>query len=69
MREAYRSSHLLLHTSWTEGLPHVLIEAFAASGMGAAYARRAVLTHAEDHSFAAHHGQCGQGDRNRMRAQ
>jgi glycosyltransferase involved in cell wall biosynthesis len=30
MREAYRASHFLLHTSWTEGLPQVLIEAFAA---------------------------------------
>ena len=30
MREAYRTSHFLLHTSWTEGLPQVLIEAFAA---------------------------------------
>lgn len=28
--ELYRSSHALLHTSWTEGLPQVLIEAFAA---------------------------------------
>lgn len=28
--ELYRSSHLLLHCSWTEGMPQVLIEAFAA---------------------------------------
>ncbi len=28
--ELYRSSHALLHTSWTEGLPQVLIEGFAA---------------------------------------
>lgn len=28
--ELYRGSHALLHTSWTEGLPQVLIEAFAA---------------------------------------
>jgi glycosyltransferase involved in cell wall biosynthesis len=28
--ELYRSSHSLLHTSWTEGLPQVLVEAFAA---------------------------------------
>ncbi|MGH2925291.1 MAG: glycosyltransferase [Solirubrobacterales bacterium] len=28
--ELYRTSHALLHTSWTEGLPQVLIEAFAA---------------------------------------
>ena len=28
--ELYRSSHALLHTSWTEGLPQVLVEGFAA---------------------------------------
>jgi glycosyltransferase involved in cell wall biosynthesis len=28
--DLYRSSHALLHTSWTEGLPQVLVEAFAA---------------------------------------
>ncbi|MGH2804227.1 MAG: glycosyltransferase, partial [Thermoleophilaceae bacterium] len=28
--ELYRSSHLLLHCSWTEGVPQVLLEAFAA---------------------------------------
>ncbi len=28
--ETYRSSHALLHISWTEGFPQVLIEAFAA---------------------------------------
>jgi glycosyltransferase involved in cell wall biosynthesis len=28
--EAYRTSHALLHVSWTEGLPQVLFEAFAA---------------------------------------
>ena len=28
--EAYRESHLLLHVSWTEGLPQILFEAFAA---------------------------------------
>ena len=26
----YRSAHVLLHVSWTEGLPQVLFEAFAA---------------------------------------
>jgi glycosyltransferase involved in cell wall biosynthesis len=31
LREAYRSSHALLHVSWTEGLPQVLLEAFAAA--------------------------------------
>lgn len=29
--ELYRQSHLLLHVSWTEGLPQVLYEAFAAA--------------------------------------
>ena len=28
--ELYRSSHALLHVSWTEGVPQVLFEAFAA---------------------------------------
>ena len=27
--ELYRSSHALLHVSWTEGFPQVLVEAFA----------------------------------------
>jgi glycosyltransferase involved in cell wall biosynthesis len=30
LREAYRSSHAFLHVSWTEGVPQVLFEAFAA---------------------------------------
>lgn len=30
LAEIYRSSHALLHVSWTEGLPQVLFEAFAA---------------------------------------
>ena len=30
LREAYASSHVLLHISWTEGLPQVIIEALAA---------------------------------------
>jgi glycosyltransferase involved in cell wall biosynthesis len=30
LRDVYRSSHALLHVSWTEGLPQVLFEAFAA---------------------------------------
>lgn len=30
LREAYRNSHALLHVSWTEGVPQVLFEAFAA---------------------------------------
>lgn len=30
LADAYRSSHALLHVSWTEGLPGILFEAFAA---------------------------------------
>jgi glycosyltransferase involved in cell wall biosynthesis len=30
LRDAYRHSHVFLHVSWTEGLPQVLFEAFAA---------------------------------------
>lgn len=30
LRDLYRSSHALLHVSWTEGIPQVLFEAFAA---------------------------------------
>ncbi len=30
LRDAYREAHALLHVSWTEGLPQVLFEAFAA---------------------------------------
>jgi glycosyltransferase involved in cell wall biosynthesis len=30
LMEIYRASHVLLHVSWTEGLPQVLYEAFAA---------------------------------------
>lgn len=30
LRDLYRESHLFLHVSWTEGLPQVLFEAFAA---------------------------------------
>lgn len=30
LRDVYRSSHALLHVSWTEGVPQVLFEAFAA---------------------------------------
>jgi len=30
LAELYRSSHAFLHVSWTEGLPQVLFEAFAA---------------------------------------
>jgi glycosyltransferase involved in cell wall biosynthesis len=30
LRDIYRQSHALVHVSWTEGLPQVLLEAFAA---------------------------------------
>lgn len=30
LRDVYLSSHVFLHTSWTEGIPQVLFEAFAA---------------------------------------
>jgi len=30
LRDVYRASHALLHVSWTEGVPQVLFEAFAA---------------------------------------
>jgi glycosyltransferase involved in cell wall biosynthesis len=30
LREAYAGAHALLHVSWTEGFPQVLVEAFAA---------------------------------------
>lgn len=30
LRDAYRNAHALVHVSWTEGLPQVLYEAFAA---------------------------------------
>jgi glycosyltransferase involved in cell wall biosynthesis len=30
LRDTYRDAHALLHVSWTEGLPQVLFEAFAA---------------------------------------
>jgi glycosyltransferase involved in cell wall biosynthesis len=30
LRERYRDSHLFLHVSWTEGVPQVLFESFAA---------------------------------------
>lgn len=31
LKRLYRESHLLLHVSWTEGLPQILFEAFAAA--------------------------------------
>jgi glycosyltransferase involved in cell wall biosynthesis len=62
MRDVYRSSHFLLHTSWTEGLPQVLIEAFAAGlpvvatdvgGIREAVGEAAVLVPAGDAVCAA----------------
>jgi len=63
MREAYRASHFLLHASWTEGLPQVLIEAFAAGlpvvatdvgGIREAVGEAAVLVPPGDAEGAAH---------------
>jgi len=31
LHDVYRSSHVFLHVSWTEGMPQVLLEAFAAA--------------------------------------
>ncbi len=31
LQRAYREAHALLHVSWTEGLPQILYEAFAAA--------------------------------------
>ena len=30
LRDHYRDSHMFLHVSWTEGVPQVLFESFAA---------------------------------------
>lgn len=57
----YRSSHMLLHTSWTEGLPQVLTEAFAAGlpvvaadvgGISEAVDNAALLVPPGDHEAA-----------------
>ena len=62
LREIYRSSHVLLHVSWTEGLPQVLFEAFAArlpvvatavGGVAAAAGSAAVLIDPGDAEAAA----------------
>lgn len=62
MREMYETAHFLLHTSWTEGLPQVVIEAFAAGlpavvtdvgGIRAAVGDAAVLIAPGDDAGAA----------------
>ena len=58
----YRHCHLLLHVSWTEGMPQVLLEAFAArlpvvatavGGVAEAVVGRALLTPPGDATYAA----------------
>ena len=60
--EIYRSSHVLLHVSWTEGLPQVLLEGFAAAtpvvatdvgGVGGAVGEAALLVAPGDAPGAA----------------
>ena len=60
--DVYRSSHVFLHVSWTEGLPQVLFEAFAArasvvatdvGGVAAAAGDAALLVPPGDASAAA----------------
>ncbi len=60
--ELYRSSHVLLHVSLTEGLPQVLLEGFAAAtpvvatdvgGVAAAVGDAALLIPPEDAEAAA----------------
>ena len=62
LMEAYRSSHVLLHTSWTEGFPQILIEAAAAGlpavaadvgGIRAAMGEAVALVPAGDPAAAA----------------
>jgi glycosyltransferase involved in cell wall biosynthesis len=62
LRDLYRSSHAFLHVSWTEGLPQVLFEAFAAGlpvvatavgGVPAAVGQAALLVAPGDAAAAA----------------
>ncbi len=62
LAELYRTSHVLLHVSWTEGMPQVLLEGFAAAtpvvatdvgGVGGAVAGAALLVPPGDAAAAA----------------
>jgi glycosyltransferase involved in cell wall biosynthesis len=62
LRRTYASSHVLLHTSWTEGVPQILFEAFAAGvpvvatdvgGVAAAVGDAALLVPPGDAAAAA----------------
>lgn len=63
LRRLYLESHVLMHSSWTEGLPQVLLEAFAAGlpvvaadvgGIRAAVGEAALLVTPGDVSATAH---------------
>jgi glycosyltransferase involved in cell wall biosynthesis len=63
LRELYRASHAFLHVSWTEGVPQVLFEAFAAGlpvvatavgGVAEAVGDAALLVPPGDADAAAH---------------
>jgi glycosyltransferase involved in cell wall biosynthesis len=60
LRDLYRSSHALLHVSWTEGLPQVLFEAFAARLPVVATAVGGVRDAAGDAALLIEPGDAGQ---------
>jgi glycosyltransferase involved in cell wall biosynthesis len=60
LRDIYRSSHALLHVSWTEGLPQVLFEAFAARLPVVATAVGGVPAAAGDAALLIEPGDAGQ---------